>query len=100
VDEDERESEERVRIIRDCLSRGISPEQIVHIHPEPGLSKPVIWENGATGAPDKTKGRSDKCGNAPYDSFVRMRFGFNQVHRLNAVPLEAAVQAMPRATPS
>jgi IS30 family transposase len=43
VDEGEREFEEKVRVIRDCLSRGISPEQIVHIHPELGLSKSTIY---------------------------------------------------------
>lgn len=43
VDEDEREFEEKVRVVRDCLSRGISPEQIVHIHPELGLSKSTIY---------------------------------------------------------
>lgn len=43
VDEDEREFEEKVRVIRDCLSRGISLEQIVHIHPELGLSKSTIY---------------------------------------------------------
>ncbi len=42
VDEGEREFEERVRVIRDCPSRGIPPEQIVHIHPGPGLSKSTV----------------------------------------------------------
>lgn len=48
VDEDEREFEEKVRVIRDCLSRGISPEQIVHTHPELGLPKSAIygWVDG------------------------------------------------------
>lgn len=43
VDEGERELEGKVRVIRDCLSRGISPEQIVHIHPELGLPKSTIY---------------------------------------------------------
>lgn len=43
VDEGEREFEEKVRVIKDCLSRGISPDQVVHIHPELELSKPTIY---------------------------------------------------------
>lgn len=43
VDEDERVFEEKVRVVRNCLSRGISPEQIAHIHPELGLSKSTVY---------------------------------------------------------
>lgn len=43
VDETEEEFRKKVATIKGCLLRGLSPEQIVHIHPELGISKSTIY---------------------------------------------------------